>query len=564
MKFVTKLTLLQSLIVLLFFLPFSFLVYTSSILTLEKNITRRLSDTALHIMDKTDRMLFERYADIKVFAGDSVVSSEGSTPKTIRKRLAAFRNYYKTYISLSLFDTDRVRITDTAGIDIGKQHPLETYWKDSQVLESFVMDVSISNGLKYSVMHFAYPVKNTKGESTGVLVSRMPVSKLNQVIKSVIGMQPELKEMKIDLVDKEGLLLYSNYNRKGILKDIVDYTGCAQEPLRGEGRGSIRCKHKDREAEICVFAHERGYLDFKGKGWTLILHMPEKIVFAPADQLKNRLLIMGGTLLLLTIIIILLFSRSISRPIAKLVQSVETIGNGNLDYPIETSSKDEIGQLSKSFNRMIQDLKKTTASRKELNDEINEHKKTEIQFQAERDRFRTILETNPSGVYIVDKQYNTEYINPVIEKEFGPVNGQKCYAYFHDRTEPCPWCKNDAVFAGKSVRWEWFSEKNNRCYDLFDTPIKNPDGSISKLEIFYDITDRKNAEDALRDAETKYRTVSDFTYDWETWEANDGKYIYVSPSCERISGYTVQEFYDNQNLLYEIILPEDRPAVEVI
>jgi len=60
-----------------------------------------------------------------------------------------------------------------------------------------------------------------------------------------------------------------------------------------------------------------------------------------------------------------------------------------------------------------------------------------------------------------------------------------------------------------------------------------------------------------RQAELKYRTVADFTYDWEHWAKVDGTMEYVSPSCERISGYSVQDFMDNSSLLREIIIQQD-------
>ena len=71
-----------------------------------------------------------------------------------------------------------------------------------------------------------------------------------------------------------------------------------------------------------------------------------------------------------------------------------------------------------------------------------------------------------------------------------------------------------------------------------------------------DITAQKAAEDELRQAEQRYRNVADFTYDWETWENPDGSYNYVSPSCERITGYRVQQLIDRPGMLNEIILPD--------
>jgi len=66
------------------------------------------------------------------------------------------------------------------------------------------------------------------------------------------------------------------------------------------------------------------------------------------------------------------------------------------------------------------------------------------------------------------------------------------------------------------------------------------------------------ADRALRNAESKYRTVADYTYDWEDWSAPDGRLNYVSPSCKRITGYSPQEFIENPSLRHEIIIPEDR------
>ena len=72
-----------------------------------------------------------------------------------------------------------------------------------------------------------------------------------------------------------------------------------------------------------------------------------------------------------------------------------------------------------------------------------------------------------------------------------------------------------------------------------------------------DITERKMAEEALR----VYRTVADFTYAMETWRTPDGKYQYVSPSCERITGYSVAEFLADPTLMIKIAHPEDQSKV---
>jgi PAS domain S-box-containing protein len=77
-------------------------------------------------------------------------------------------------------------------------------------------------------------------------------------------------------------------------------------------------------------------------------------------------------------------------------------------------------------------------------------------------------------------------------------------------------------------------------------------------EIFANALRRTQADNELRQAELKYRIVADFTYDWEYWKNLDGTLRYVSPSCERISGYRPEDFIRRPDLFREIIVPEDR------
>ena len=66
---------------------------------------------------------------------------------------------------------------------------------------------------------------------------------------------------------------------------------------------------------------------------------------------------------------------------------------------------------------------------------------------------------------------------------------------------------------------------------------------------------------ALKESEVRYHQLADFAYDLVTWRGTDGSYIYVSPSCERITGYTQDEFIHDPLLIVKIVHPEDKEVV---
>ncbi|MFX1447163.1 MAG: PAS domain S-box protein, partial [Promethearchaeota archaeon] len=67
------------------------------------------------------------------------------------------------------------------------------------------------------------------------------------------------------------------------------------------------------------------------------------------------------------------------------------------------------------------------------------------------------------------------------------------------------------VFKGKTLRREWYSDKNQKIYDIFETPIKNVDDGFSKLAILRDITERKKTEQRLKESEEMYRNLFNST-----------------------------------------------------
>jgi sigma-B regulation protein RsbU (phosphoserine phosphatase) len=95
--------------------------------------------------------------------------------------------------------------------------------------------------------------------------------------------------------------------------------------------------------------------------------------------------------------------------------------------------------------------------------------------------------------------------------------------------------------------------------DFSIKPVKDERGSVVLLiPEGNNITARKLAEEALREAAVKYQIVADNTYNWEFWLSPDEKFIYISPSCLTVTGHRVEEFTANPNIILDLIHPDDR------
>lgn len=94
-------------------------------------------------------------------------------------------------------------------------------------------------------------------------------------------------------------------------------------------------------------------------------------------------------------------------------------------------------------------------------------------------------------------------------------------------------------------------------------PLLDAEGRIKGvLGTYEDITKSKQMEEMLEVSETKYRIVADNTHDWEYWSSPEGRVLYASPSCQRITGYTVSEFEADPKLLSRIVHPDDLARFE--
>ena len=115
------------------------------------------------------------------------------------------------------------------------------------------------------------------------------------------------------------------------------------------------------------------------------------------------------------------------------------------------------------------------------------------------DRYRAIVEAFDGLIYICSQDYRIKFMNgQFIERTGYDATGELCYKALHDLDSICPWCVNERVFKGETVRWEIQSPKDNHWYYIVNTPIYHTNGTLSKQAMIIDITEIKKTEEELK------------------------------------------------------------------
>ena len=201
--------------------------------------------------------------------------------------------------------------------------------------------------------------------------------------------------------------------------------------------------------------------------------------------------------------------------------------------------------------------------------DITERKRAEAALRESEERFRDLLANIPSvAVQGYAPDGTTQYWNRASEQLYGYTAAEAIGRNLLDLIIPPEMQEGvrgaiqQMALTGQAIPASelCLMRKDGSRVTVFSShAIVRVPGRPSELFcIDVDLTERKRAEEALQQSEEKFRAIANYTVDWESWFGPDGKYLWVNPGVEQITGYAAAEVLALPDFVPVLIAEEDR------
>src|SRR3989339_529786 len=425
-----------------------------------------------------------------------ILNRDPENKRIVRK----FNDYmvYKTNLNKDFYETF---ILNQAGIIVASSNEKSigriefgadyfTYGKGGPYVKDVYRD---ENTGEFSIAFAAPVLKKRSGKFLGVLVIRYNASKLNEITTGKkVGAEEDAgtflrrgKTSEAYIVNENHLMITgSRFEENAILSQLVNTEPVTTALNSGKEVVGVYKNYMRRN----VIGATR-YL--KKMGWVLLVETDESEAYSPISRFKYRAITEVGICIVGVVFISLFVSRGIINPIILLVKGMKRVAAGDLNIRVESRLKDELGELTDSFNYMTNDIKDAREKLLKLKADLEERK----------EYLESILKYANELIFTLDVQGNFTFINPKI-KEWGyderELIGQPLISILFDkRQENVDQIIHDGF--RKIFEMEVLDKhKNVRSVLLSTSLVKNKEGQLmSVLGVANDVTELRRLEQKL-------------------------------------------------------------------
>ncbi len=151
----------------------------------------------------------------------------------------------------------------------------------------------------------------------------------------------------------------------------------------------------------------------QGKVGSVHVGISQRRIQETISHFTTALVAIAGLVLLVAIGLAAVVSWVVTQPVRSLTKAAHKIRDGDLGQRVEATSKDEIGDLVKSFNQMSDELLR---QRKVMEDQNRRIRITQEQAAWERDKLRAMIDSMVEGVVFVDTEDKITLCNESAER----------------------------------------------------------------------------------------------------------------------------------------------------
>jgi PAS domain S-box-containing protein len=425
MKITAKLALIFALLSMVSIGVISYLAYRNSREMIVRDKYGDLVADNDHIQAAFERWVDDRLQTLKTTAiqpffrnsfADLMAAHDISDPAHMLAHLTIVNDWLEPLVESGKFQevfilrpVDGVVTFSTNKAQEEKRFSTQPFYRNGKNMP-FVQNVYYSMSMQQAAMTVSAPVKDKTGKLVAVLAAHLNLADLSNIMEEGRQFRPTHDTY---LVNKFNFFVTEpRFGKDYALKKTVQTKG-VNAALAGKTGIDLYPDYRNNS----VIGAYRWMPDWQ---MCLISEVDQSVAFAPIYGLQKRGLFISGMVSLFAALAGWLIALTISRPLKQLSKDAENIGKGNLDVTVLSAGKDEIGELSKSFQQMAAELKTTLVSRDALAKEISERKKIEAELRQSETKFRILSEASPTGIFIIRQaDLKLAYANPAVGNIFG-------------------------------------------------------------------------------------------------------------------------------------------------
>ena len=336
-----------------------FILINMSYALTKKALYNQINDSGLRYVESNSQIVGGWFAgkinEITIYANTSLVKTMDWNN---------IEPYLRNEISTKLDVFDHMLVADITGnySTTLKRNPGNIsdreYFSQVKKGKTVVSAPIISKATGNQISIIAAPIKDSNGEVIGLMGGAVNLIKLNKLVESY---NINHYYSYIYIIDKDGMIItypdkvYIMQQNISIKSDLIgDSLVSVSKKILENDEGFVQYTHNDVEG-INYYSTIPNT-----DGWKLIINIPNEYLNAPLADASRDLVVVAIVGLLISTILAVFVSKSISRPIIQLSDVFTSATNGDLNVRALNYSNDEIGQASKSFNKMMETISNLT------------------------------------------------------------------------------------------------------------------------------------------------------------------------------------------------------------